>query len=429
MSKKPKPSSGSLKSLTQLKGAAYNPRTITDEALEGLTHSLAGFGDISGIVWNERTGTLVAGHQRLRALREKYGKDLKLVAGALVAGLHRFPVRVVDWDEATEKAANVTANNPHIAGEFDEGLQAVLDEVNASLPDLMASLNLDDLITTVESDAGEIEEDEVPEPPVKPVTKPGDLWLLGGHRVLCGDSTKREDVERVVHGAKLSLMVTSPPYNIGVEKMKGSGMFEGDAWTAKVRSLAYNDTMPEADYQQSQKELLRVWHDILSDGASVFYNHQNRSRKKVVISPLVWLPGPFRLRQEIVWKRTGGLGLNNRSFLQCDQRIYWLYKGADFFFDDSTEIKAWSTVWELKIDADSEHSVPYPVELPSRCIRACSRSGDSVADPYLGSGTTLIACEQLGRKCMGIEIEPRYVDVIVKRWETLTGEKAKRSKA
>jgi len=137
---------GELTSITQLKGAAYNPRSITEEALEGLQHSLAGFGDISGIVWNKRTGNLVAGHQRLRALREKYGKDLKLVDGVLVADHQRFTVRVVDWDEATEKAANVTANNPNIAGEFTDGLQAVLEEIEANQPDLMPYLNLDELL-------------------------------------------------------------------------------------------------------------------------------------------------------------------------------------------------------------------------------------------------------------------------------------------
>ena len=135
-----------LKSLDQLKPAPYNPREIAPEAMEGLRASLGAFGDISGIVWNKRSGHLVCGHQRVMALRLKHGNGLKLDNGALVnQDGERFMVRVVDWDDPTEKAANVAANNPHIAGDYTPELGPLLEELKIELPDLSASLRLGEI--------------------------------------------------------------------------------------------------------------------------------------------------------------------------------------------------------------------------------------------------------------------------------------------
>ena len=135
-----------LKSLDQLKPAPYNPRSIKPEAFEGLRVSLGAFGDISGIVWNKRSGHLVCGHQRVMALRMKHGDGLKMDDGALVnQDGERFAVRVVDWEDAKEKAANVAANNPHIAGDYTPELGPLLEELTLELPDLSDSLLLGDI--------------------------------------------------------------------------------------------------------------------------------------------------------------------------------------------------------------------------------------------------------------------------------------------
>jgi hypothetical protein len=132
--------------LKDLKPASYNPRKISAEAIEGLKISLTEFGDISGLVWNQQTGNLVAGHQRLEALKQKHGAKLKMTGGNIIApDGEAFPVRVVDWPVSKEKAANVAANNPHIAGEFTEGLASLLDEIKIDLPDLCEALRLDEL--------------------------------------------------------------------------------------------------------------------------------------------------------------------------------------------------------------------------------------------------------------------------------------------
>ena len=115
---------------------------------------------------------------------------------------------------------------------------------------------------------------------------------------------------------------------------------------------------------------------------------------------------------------------NARMFLPSDERIYWLYKGADFYFDDTTEIKTWSTVWDVALETNRTHAVAFPVELPTRAIRACSQPGELVMDPYCGSGTTIIASERLSRRCVGIELDPVVCQVTIDRWEAFTGQKA-----
>lgn len=253
-------------------------------------------------------------------------------------------------------------------------------------------------------------------------TESGQLWLVEGkqqHRLLCGDSTKREDVERLLGGMSPELMVTSPPYNQKIDSFKPSGMHKEGDWVAKVGRLAYSDSMPEPDYQAWQLECLGIWHEFMSDGSSVFYNHKNRYRDKRIVSPLEWLPGPFRIRQEIVWSRPGSVTQNARMFLPSDERIYWMYKGNGFYFADTTEFKSWSTVWKIGLETNKSHAVAFPVELPARCIMACSRENGSVFDAYVGSGTTMVAAEQLGRRCYGMEISPAYCAVILERMTTL----------
>jgi DNA modification methylase len=256
--------------------------------------------------------------------------------------------------------------------------------------------------------------------------QPGDLWQLGRHRLLCGDSTIPADLDRLLSGVRPVLIVTSPPYNQKIDGFKPSGMHKEHGWVEKVGALAYEDSLPEDEYQQRQAAALVLWHDHVGDGASVFYNHKNRYRDKQVVSPLRWLPGPFRFRQEIVWSRPGSVTQNARMFLPSDERIYWLYKGDDFLFHDTTENKTFSTVWDIALETNKSHAVAFPVELPSRCIRACSNPGDLVFEPYCGSGTTLIAAERLGRVCYGVEKLPSYADVILRRWEAETGQTAER---
>lgn len=253
--------------------------------------------------------------------------------------------------------------------------------------------------------------------------KSGQIWQLGDHQLMCGDSVN--DLELLMRNLKGNMLITSPPYNQNIDQFKPSGMHKEGNWVSKVERMAYADSLPEPIYQERQKEALLKWHTCLGDGASVFYNHKNRYREKRVVSPLEWLPGPFSLRQEIIWSRPGSVTQNARMFLPSDERIYWMYKGNDFYFNDLIEIKSWSTVWRIGLEANKTHAVPFPIELPARCIQACSILSNTIIDPFAGSGTTLIACEQLGRRCYAMEISPEYVAVSIQRWVDLTGKEPK----
>jgi modification methylase len=239
---------------------------------------------------------------------------------------------------------------------------------------------------------------------------------------VCGDAGDSKLLEMF---GTVDAIVTSPPYNQGIDKFKPSGMHaeHGGRWVSKVAALAYADSLPESEYQAWQCKLLGIWHGQLRDHGSLFYNHKNRYRDKRVATPLAWLPGPFNLRQEIIWRRPGSVTQNARMFLPCDERIYWLYRGDDFTFNDTTEIKTWSSIWNIA-PSSNHHAVAFPVELPKRCILASTKRGNTVLDPFAGSGTTLIAAEIAERNGCGIELNPAYVDVAVRRWQDFTGKTA-----
>ncbi len=397
----------------KLKPWNRNPRK--NHAVDEISKSMQAFGYMAPIICQKGTYRILAGHGRLMALKK--------------LGVTEVPVIVADMDDDKASLYAVADNKLTEKAEWDFGTLAdmLLEWEHKNFDTTLTGFDdkeLEQIMNWVPGNDGE-ETKPIPEPPAEAVSKTGDLWELGVHRLLCGDSTKSEDVARVMDGKKAGLMVTSPPYNQQIDQFKPSGMHRKGGWVQKVSSLAYADSLPEDEYQRLQSNGLLLWYEALDDHASAFYNHKNRYRGKRMISPMLWLPGPFNLRQEIVWSRPGSVTQNARMFLPSDERIYWMYKGDDFLFHDTTEIKSWSTVWDINLETNKDHAVGFPLALPSRCISACSEVGWIVLEPYCGSGTTLIAAEKLGRRCYAIEIEPRYVDVCVKRWQNFTGKRAK----
>ena len=185
--------------------ADYNPRKISPKAMDGLKKSLAEFGAVQPIVVNERTGHIVGGHQRVKALA--------------ALGQVETTVIVVDLSLTREKALNVALNNPHISGEFDDGLGDLLDEINGEMPELFADLRLDELLAPVEVPKGGLTDpDDVPEAMPDPVTRAGDVWVMGEHRLICGDSTVARDVAALIPvGTRAELLHADPPYGMGKE--------------------------------------------------------------------------------------------------------------------------------------------------------------------------------------------------------------------
>jgi DNA modification methylase len=346
--------------------------------------------------------------------RETPEGGLMLIDGHLrTETLHNAEIPVLVLDVSEEEADKILATFDPLGAmaESDaDALRALLEDVETG------SQELADMLTALAEDAGildgadaaEIVEDEVPEPPVDPITKPGDLWILGEHRLLCGDSTKAEDVERLMAGSKAEMMVTDPPYGVEYDASWRNGALggtEGGRATGKVS----NDD--RADWRES-------W--ALFHGDIAYVWHADCRSPEVAESLTVC---DFVIRNLIVWAKNSMVIGRGDYHHQHEPCWYVVRKGCP---GRRTDDRTQTTLWQIDKPQKSEtgHSTQKPVECMARPMR--NHEAELIYDPFLGSGTTLIAAEQLGRKCYGMEISPQYCDVIVKRWETLTGRQAER---
>jgi DNA modification methylase len=218
--------------------------------------------------------------------------------------------------------------------------------------------------------------------------------------------------------------VTSPPYNQmdgimtgtpgGIWAQRGFALGMVEAWKA----AGYVDLRDEGDYQNEQISIADAIAAASTDTASLFYNHQCRWRDGVMLHPVVWFrPERWRLRQEIVWNRGGGMMFNARMFVRADERILWFVRDS---WKWNQETVGFGTVWDLgKVQSNhisgKHHPVEYPIAIPNRCILATTDPGDTVLDPFMGSGTTLRAAKDLGRRAIGIELEERYCEIAARR--------------
>lgn len=325
-----------------------------------------------------------------------------------------IPVLILDVDE--KEANKILATFDPVsamAGSDAAALDALLRDVetsNESVASMLADLAKDAGCDWAK-DQKEIEEDEVPEPPVDPVTKPGDLWILGDHRVLCGDSTKAEDVKRLFNGSKPFMMVTDPPYGVKYEADWRNDALRADGSPIAGRAIGKVENDDRYDwtdaYNLSPSHVAYVWH------AGMFSGEVRDSISKA----------GFKIRSQIIWKKSN-FAIGRGHYHWGHEPCWYACRdgGTSKWCGDRTQ----STIWEIAKPAKSEtgHSTQKPVECMARPIRNHGGPEDLIHDPFLGSGTTLIAAEQLNRKCYGMEISPAYCDVIVARWEKLTGKKA-----
>jgi DNA modification methylase len=380
--------------ISDLRPAPWNPREISPEALAGLQMSIAKWGLVEPLVLNQRSGFLVGGHQRLEAMKR--------------LGMEEAPVVLVDLDETEEKALNVALNSQAISGAFTTGLEALLAEIKTEFPhDVYAGLRFDE-IEIPDADAMEYganggDPDAVPETPTEPITKPGDLWILGNHRLLCGDATKRQDATILLGSILPELMFTDPPYGVmhgrGVTKAKSIG---GDLSQAVIPigfAVAIEHLADDA----------RIFVCVGSENIAMYLglwdHHLGRSPRVIV-----WVKDSFILRHH---------GYHSQYELIFHG---WKGNGGAVWYGDRKQ----SDVWKVTRSKETEHSTEKPVELATRAINDTCSSGGDILDPFLGSGSTLIAAEMLGRNCYAMEIEPRYCDVAVRRWEQFTGKTAER---
>lgn len=370
-----------------------NVRKHDRKNLDAIKASLRKFGQQKPIVVDAK-GIVIAGNGTMTAAQE---------LGWTEIAAYRTTLTGV---EATAFA--VADNRSAELAEWSDDLAGVLKSLADADVDLAELGFAQNDLKKISKDFAGITEDEVPEPPAEPITKAGDLWILGDHRVLCGDSTSEDDVGALMAGEKADVVFTDPPYGVNIQGGKNNQTIAGDlSQTAIPFAFDLSVTLATKEdarlYFCGAEVNLHLYHKLFEKFCKQLPRH------------LIWVKNGFAMKPN---------GYHNQYEI-----IYHGYKptggGLNKWFGGRTEHEA-SDVWRISRDPSStyEHPTQKPVALPCRAIgNSCPPKG-LVYEPFGGSGSTFIAAEQLGRKCYGLEISPAYCDVIVKRWENLTGKKA-----
>lgn len=389
-----------LTDINKIKINPDNPRLIKDDKFKKLVKSIQDFPQMLSlrpiVVNNEMV--VLGGNMRLKACQE--------------AGMKKVPV--IKAEELTEEQQKEFIIKDNIGfGEWD--WDTIANEWDT---EQLTDWGLD--IPSFVNQGEAVEDDyEIPDEIETDIVL-GDLFEIGPHRLFCGDSTKADDVGALMGSTLADAVVTSPPYNQSVNNFKPSGMQKESPAFVNRMAGSYKDDKDEGIYQKEQMAMLELIKLHLNNHASIFYNHKIRYRKKSVVSPFEWLSKTsLRLRQEIIWDRGSSITMNAKMFIPADERIYWMTLSESFIFNDSTEIKSWTNIWKIAPKNDVKISAAFALEIPFRCIKACTAEGNAVIDPYCGSGTTMVAAHQLNRKCYGMEIDPKYCQVIVDRMRKL----------
>jgi DNA modification methylase len=378
---------------------ARNSRTHTEEQVAQVAASMLEFGWTNPILVGAG-GVIIAGHARLAAARK--------------LGMAEVPVIVLDHLSETQRRALVLADNRLAlsAGWDEEMLRVELESLKEDAFDLdLVGFTDEEVEKLLEGELrqGLTDEDDAPEPPEQAITVPGDVWVLGEHRLLCGDATQMADVEKVLAGGLADMVFCDPPYNIDYEgrtekKLKIKNDKLGTKFYEFLRDASANllSVCRGAVYIcMSSSELHTLYQAFLDAGGhwSTF---------------IIWVKNHFTL----------GWGDYRRQY---EPILYgWREGNKHFWCGDRNQGDAWMI---NRPSANREHPTMKPVELVERALRNNSKSRDTILDPFGGSGTTIIACEKMGRQARVIELDPKYCDVIVRRWEAFTGGQAHRAEA
>lgn len=378
--------------LDEINPAKYNPRKDLkpgDPEYEKLKKSMETFGYVEPIIWNKRTGNIVGGHQRLKIVMEQ--------------GQAKIDCVVVDLDQTQEKALNVALNK--VSGEWDlPKLADLISELDSELFDISLTgfdaAEIEDLFSKVHDKDVKEDDFDVDEALKEPViSKPGDLWLLGRHRLLCGDSTKAETYGKLMDGKKANLVVTDPPYNVNFTAGK------------EKERLIKNDNQKDDEFYQFLLAAFKNIYHALADGGALYVFHADT--EGLNFRNAVREVG-FHLSGVCIWvKDTLVLGRSDYQW-QHEPIIYgWKPTGRHRWYADRKQ----TTVWQFDRPKKSEeHPTMKPVALCAYPIQNSSAPNSIVLDPFSGSFSTGIACEQTDRICYAIELDEKYVDVGVKRY-------------
>lgn len=381
----------------ELKPYANNAKIHTEEQIEQIKHSIDQFGFNDPIaIWHDNE--IIEGHGRLLAVME-------------MDEVEKVPViRLDNLTDEERRAYMLIHNQLTMNTGFDEEiLRAELASIDEDLADFGLAFELG-------QEPPEVHEDEVPEPPEAPKTKLGDLVQLGNHRLICGDSTDSAVIDRLMDGTKADMVFTDPPWNVNYGAVE-----KGNAMGYKPRTIK-NDFMGTDEFKEFMYSAFKTMNNASKDGCMTY----------VVMSAQEWGNMMLTLAQNnyhwsstIIWNKDH-LVLSRKDYHTKYEPIWYGWKdGAPRLCP--LEDRKQSDVWDFDRPIRSEeHPTMKPVPLVAKAVMNSSKTGDAVLDLFGGSGTTLIACEQLSRNCYMAELDPIYCDVIIERWENLTGEKAVR---
>ena len=374
--------------ISVLKPAEYNPRKKLkkgDKEYKKILDSIEEFGFADPLVVNADM-TIIGGHQRLTV-----AQDL---------GYTEVPCAVVDIDKTREKALNIALNK--ITGQWDDHLLAeLLEDIQNSGDFDIGKTGFDppeigELFNKLHDKNVKEDNFDIDSELKQPVfSKPGDLWLIGKHRVICGDSTGEEVYTRLMDGQKANLVLTDPPYGVDVEETAG-----------KIQ----NDNLPDAEFYDFLLSAFRCMQANLADDGSIYVWHADT---KGLIFRKAYEDAGFYLSGCCIWKKNAlVLGRSPYQWIHEPCLFGWKKGGKHQWYADRKQV----TVWEYdKPKSSPDHPTTKPVTLMAYPMKNSTMTNGIVLDPFLGSGSTLIACMETDRVCRGIELDPKFVDCIVKR--------------
>ena len=422
----------SLRNVDEITPYDNNPR-LNDQAVDAVAASLREFGFRQPIVV-DKDGVVVVGHTRLKAAQR--------------LGLKEVPVHVADLTPTQAQAYRLADNQTATLAEWDPDLLAIelgqLDDADFDLS--LLGFSDDDLVKFMGDDVTEglTDPDDIPAPPDDATTQPGDHWILGDHRLLCGDSSNPEDVDSLLDGATIQLVNTDPPYNVKVEPRSNNAIAAGNSSFTKSHHQKFDLARHPEKSKPTQKKLRAKDRPLAND----FVTDEEFDRLldawfgniARVLQPgrgfYIWggyanlgnYP-PFLEKhklyfsQGIVWDKLHPV-LTRKDYMGAFEICFygWREGAAHVYLGPNNATDLWHV---KKINPQSMvHLTEKPVELAVRAIQYSSRPGENVLDLFGGSGSTLIACEQTGRNAYLMELDPLYCDVIVTRWEQFTGRQA-----
>lgn len=385
--------------------AKFNPKNRNKhpkEQLERLAKILKYQGARKSAVLSNLSGFLTAGHGRILA--------------AEMAGWTEYPVDLQDYDTEEQEYADLQADNAvALWAELD------LSGINADLGDLGPDFDIDMLgIKNFKIDVLEKEEDSNWDgsPPVEPKTKPGDLYRLGDHLLLCGDATMIDHVQRLMGGGVMAdLVLTDPPYNVAVNDESEESLRARNRRSDGLK--IENDKMSEEDFRQFLLSTFSNYFAVMNPGAPIYVFYAD---SMTIPFMTTFMEAGFHFAQNCIWNKQQFVMTRKDYHYKHEPVLYgWREGKAHPWHTDRKQASVWNFDRPFKNEL---HPTMKPIELLEYPIQNSSQPGAVVLDLFGGSGSTLIACEKLRRKARLMELDPRYCDVIVKRWEEFTGEKA-----